>query len=168
MCFRKEVGAHGINEKGLWRTHQFNKVEQFIFCRPEDSEKLYDELMRNSEEILLALELPYRIIEICTGDLADWKFRSADLEVYRPTTKEYGEVMSLSNCTEYQARKLNIRCVNGKGERRVLHTLNNTALATSRAMVVILENNQQKDGTIIIPKALRQYMNGLTKIEKKR
>ncbi len=168
MCFRKEVGAHGINEKGLWRTHQFNKVEQFIFCKPEGSEELYDELMRNSEEILQALELPYRIIEICTGDMADWKFRSADLEVYRPTTKEYGEVMSLSNCTEYQARKLGIRCINSRGERRVLHTLNNTALATSRAMVVILENNQQKDGSIIIPKVLRPYMNGLSKIEKKK
>jgi seryl-tRNA synthetase len=157
MCFRKEVGAHGINEKGLWRTHQFNKVEQFVFCKPEDSIKLYDELLENSKEILEALELPYRVIEICTGDLADWKYRSADLEVWRPTTKAYGEVMSLSNCTDYQARKLDIKCVDNKGNRRVLHTLNDTALATSRIMVTILENNQQEDGSIKIPKALWAY-----------
>lgn len=157
MCFRKEVGAHGINDKGLWRTHQFNKVEQFVFCTPETSEKIYDELMENSEEILKALELPYRIIEICTGDLADWKYRSADFEVYRPTTKEYGEIMSLSNCTDYQARKLGIKCMDKKGEKRVLHTLNNTALATSRIMVAILENFQQEDGSVKIPKALWKY-----------
>ena len=157
MCFRKEIGAHGINEKGLWRTHQFNKVEQFIFCKPEDSEKLYDELLKNSEEILKGLELPYRVLEICTGDLADWKFRSADLEVWRPTTKEYGEVMSLSNCTDYQARKLDIKCIDKKGNRRVLHTLNDTAMATSRILVCLLENNQQKDGSIKIPKILWKY-----------
>lgn len=157
MCFRKEVGAHGINEKGLWRTHQFNKVEQFIFCKPEESVKLYDELLQNSREILDALELPYRVIEICTGDLADWKYRSADLEVWRPTTKEYGEVMSLSNCTDYQARKLDIKCADAQGNRRVLHTLNDTALATSRIMVTIIENNQQEDGSIKVPKALWPY-----------
>jgi len=157
MCFRKEVGAHGINEKGLWRTHQFNKVEQFIFCKPEDSIGLYEELLKNSREILDALELPYRVIEICTGDLADWKYRSADLEVWRPTTKAYGEVMSLSNCTDYQARKLDIKCIDSKGNRRVLHTLNDTALATSRIMVTLLENNQQEDGSVKIPKALWPY-----------
>ncbi len=166
MCFRKEVGAHGINEKGLWRTHQFNKVEQFVFSRPEESEKLYEEMGKNSEDILQALELPYRKIEICTADLADWKYRSADFEVYRPTTKEYGEVMSLSNCTDYQARKLGIKCIGSKGERRVLHTLNNTALASSRIMVAIAENFQQKDGSIAVPKALRPYMGGISKIEK--
>jgi len=157
MCFRKEVGAHGINEKGLWRTHQFNKVEQFIFCRPEDSLKLYDELLNNSEEILKALELPYRLIEICTGDLGDWKYRSADFEVWRPTTESYGEVMSLSNCTDYQARKLDIKCFDNHGNRRVLHTLNNTAMATSRILVTLIENNQQADGSIKIPKALWPY-----------
>jgi len=162
MCFRKEIGAHGINEKGLWRTHQFNKVEQFIFCKPEDSEDLYEELMNNSEGILQALEIPYRIIEICTGDLADWKFRSADLEVWRPTLNAYGEVMSLSNCTEYQARKLEIKCVDAQGNKRVLHTLNDTALATSRIMVAILENNQNVDGTVTVPKILVQYMHGKT------
>ena len=157
MCFRKEIGSHGINEKGLWRTHQFNKVEQFIFCTPEQSEKLYDELLKNSEEILKQLELPYRVLEICSGDLADWKYRSADLEVYRPTTKDYGEIVSLSNCTDYQARKLNIKSIDKHGNRRILHTLNDTALATSRILVAIMENNQQKDGSIKIPKALHKY-----------
>lgn len=166
MCFRKEVGAHGINEKGLWRTHQFNKVEQFIFCKPEDSIVLYEELLNNSRGILDALELPYRVIEICTGDLADWKYRSADLEVWRPTTNAYGEVMSLSNCTDYQARKLDIKCVDNKGNRRVLHTLNDTALATSRIMVTLLENNQQENGSINIPKVLWPY-TGFKVIEKK-
>jgi seryl-tRNA synthetase len=167
MCFRKEVGAHGINEKGLWRTHQFNKVEQFIFCRPEDSEKMYDELLGNSEGILDALKLPYRVIEICTGDLADWKYRSADLEVWRPTTNEYGEVMSLSNCTDYQARKLGIKCVDRQGNKRILHTLNDTALASSRIMVAILENNQNKDGSVTVPKVLVPYMCGIDKIKPK-
>ncbi len=157
MCFRKEIGSHGINEKGLWRTHQFNKVEQFIFCTPEQSEKLYDELLKNSEEILKKLELPYRILEICTGDLADWKYRSADLEVWRPTIKNYGEIVSLSNCTDYQARKLNIKTIDKKNNRRILHTLNDTALATSRILVAIMENHQQKDGSIKIPKALHKY-----------
>jgi seryl-tRNA synthetase len=166
MCFRKEVGTHGINEKGLWRTHQFNKVEQFIFCTPEQSEKLYDELLDNSEEILEKLDLPYRVIEICLGDLASWKYRSADLEVWRPTTKDYGEIMSLSNCTDYQARKLNIKCLDKQGNKRVLHTLNDTALATSRAMVAILENFQNKDGSITVPKVLVPYMCGVKVIGK--
>ncbi len=166
MCFRKEIGSHGINEKGLWRTHQFNKVEQFIFCKPEESEKLYDELMKNSEEILKQLELPYRVIEICTGDLAKWKFRSADLEVWRPTTKSYGEVMSLSNIKDYQARDHNIKFIDKENKRQVVHTLNNTALATSRIIVAILENNQNKDGTIDIPKALQKF-TGFKKISKK-
>jgi seryl-tRNA synthetase len=164
MCFRKEIGSHGINEKGLWRTHQFNKVEQFIFCKPEDSEKLYDELLENSEGILKALKLPYRVVEFSSGGLADWKHRSADLEVYRPTTGEYGEVMSLSNCTDYQARKLGIKVVDSKGNRSVLHTLNDTALASSRILVVILENNQQKDGSVKVPGVLQKYMGGLKKI----
>tara|TARA_Y100000310_G_C20625864_1_gene785836 strand:+ start:427 stop:1698 length:1272 start_codon:yes stop_codon:yes gene_type:complete len=166
MCFRKEIGAHGINEKGLWRTHQFNKIEQFIFCKPEDSEKLYEELLENSEGILKELELPYQVIEICTGDLAPWKYRSHDIEVYRPTTKEYGEIISLSNVTDYQARDLNIK-FRRKNKNEVVHTLNNTALATSRIMVAILENNQNKDGSIDIPKALHKY-TGFKKIEGKK
>lgn len=167
MCFRKEIGAHGINEKGLWRTHQFNKVEQFIFCKPEESQKMYDELCKNSEELMKALGLPFRVLDMCSGDLADWKNRSLDIEVWRPTTGDYGEVGSLSNCTDYQARKLGIKYLNKKGERVVLHTLNNTALATSRIMVAILENNQQKDGTVKIPKVLVPYMNGKSVIGEK-
>ena len=167
MCFRKEIGAHGINEKGLWRTHQFNKIEQFIFCKPEDSYKYYNELLKNSEEIVKKLKLPYHVLEICSGDLADWKAKSADIEVYRPTLNEYGEIMSLSNCTDYQARKLNIKLLRKNGEKEALHTLNNTALATSRAMVAILENYQQKDGSIRIPAILQKYMFGIKKIAKK-
>ncbi len=166
MCFRKEVGAHGINEKGLWRTHQFNKVEQFIFCHPDESWKYFDELLRNSEEILKALELPYRVVEICSGDLSSWKARSYDLEVWRPTTKGYGEVMSLSNCTDYQARKLGIKFVDKEGKRHFVHTLNNTVLATSRIMVAILENFQTEKGTVKVPKVLWPYMKGVKEIRK--
>ena len=160
MSFRKEIGSHGINEKGLWRTHQFNKVEQFIFCKPEDSWKYYNELDKNAQEIMSKLKLPYRVVEICSGDLGDWKSKSQDIEVYRSTTKDYGEVGSLSNCTDYQARDLNIRGLDKHGNRYVLHTLNNTALATSRIMVAILENNQQKDGSVKIPSVLQKYMGG--------
>ncbi len=163
MCFRKEIGSHGINEKGLWRTHQFNKVEQFIFCKPEDSEKYYDELLKNTEELFKKLKLPYRVVEMCSGDLSLWKSRSCDIEAYRPTTKDFGEVASLSNCTSYQARKLNIKILRNSGEREVLHTLNNTVIATSRAMVAILENYQQKDGAIKIPTVLQKY-TGFKKI----
>ncbi|RLG15564.1 serine--tRNA ligase, partial [Candidatus Pacearchaeota archaeon] len=166
MCFRKEIGSHGINEKGLWRTHQFNKVEQFIFCSPKDSWKYYEELKKNSEEIMKMLNLSYRIVESCSGDLGDWKAKSEDIEVYRPTTKNYGEVMSLSNCTDYQARDLNIRGIDKKGKRYLLHTLNNTVLATSRIMVAIIENFQQKNGSIKIPKVLVPYMNGKKFIKK--
>ncbi len=168
MCFRKEVGSHGINEKGLWRTHQFNKVEQFIFCKPEESDKYCMELLKNSEEILQALRLPYRVIEICAGELSLWKQRSFDLEAWRPMTQSYGEVMSLSNCTDYQARKLNIKVVGNDGVRRVVHTLNNTALATSRIMVAILENFQTKQGTVKVPKVLWKYMCGVKEIGRKK
>lgn len=167
MCFRKEIGSHGINEKGLWRTHQFNKVEQFIFCKPEDSYKYYDELLSNSEDIFQKLGLPYRVIECCSGDLATWKAKSADIEVYRPTTKDYGEVTSLTNCTDFQARGLSIRVVYNSGDRVILHTLNNTAVATSRALVAIIENYQNEDGTVTVPEVLRQYMNGLEIIKGK-
>ncbi len=158
MAFRKEIGSHGINEKGLWRTHQFNKVEQFIFTTPETSWDAYDELLNNSEELLKELGLPYRVVEICTGDLALWKARSADVEVYRPTTKSYGEIMSLSNCTDFQARDLNIKVLRKNNSREIIHTLNNTALATSRIMVAILENYQNKDGSVTVPTVLRKYM----------
>ncbi len=158
MCFRKEIGSHGINEKGLWRTHQFNKVEQFVFCRPEESYKYYDELLANSEEMFQQLGLPYRVIECCSGDLATWKAKSCDIEVWRPTTGEYGEVTSLTNCTDFQARGLGIRMRTKDGKKAVVHTLNNTAIATSRAMVGLIENYQEKDGSITVPEVLRAYM----------
>ena len=167
MCFRKEVGSHGINEKGLWRTHQFNKVEQFIFCKPDESDKFFEELLKNSEDILQALRLPYRVIEMCSGDLAIWKQRSYDVEVWRPTTQSYGEIMSLSNCTDYQSRKLGTKIVYNDGSREVIHALNNTALATSRIMVAILENFQTKEGTVKVPKVLWPWMMGITEIGKK-
>jgi seryl-tRNA synthetase len=162
MCFRQEIGAHGINEKGLWRTHQFNKVEQFVFCSKKDSWKYYDELMKNTEGFFKSLGLPYRVVEICTGDLAVWKARSADIEVWRPTTNDYGEVGSLSNCTDYQARNLGIK----DSSKEVVHTLNNTLVATSRALVTLVENFQQKDGTVKIPKVLWKYMGGKKVLKK--
>ena len=168
MCFRKEIGSHGINEKGLWRTHQFNKIEQFVFCKPEESEGFYDELLANSEELFQELGLPYRVVECCSGDLATWKAKSCDIEIWRPTTESYGEVTSLTNCTDFQARGLGIRIVYNDGNRAVLHTLNNTAVATSRAMVGIIENYQNADGSITVPDALIPYMNNVSKIENKR
>lgn len=158
MCFRQEIGSHGINEKGLWRTHQFNKVEMFQFTKPEESWAAYDEMLAISEEVMQGLGLPYRVIECCTGDLALWKARSMDVEVWRPTTESYGEVMSLSNCTDYQARDLDIKLVRKDGTREVVHTLNNTALATSRIMVAILENYQNADGTVTVPDVLQAYL----------
>ncbi len=165
MCFRKEIGSHGINEKGLFRTHQFNKVEQFIFCKPENSNRLFKELLQNSEDLLKELKLPYRVLDLCSGDLSLWKHQSYDVEVYRPTTKEYGEIMSLSNCTDYQARKLNIKTTGKDNKRVVVHTLNNTAIATSRIMVAILENYQTKKGTVKVPKVLLPYMNGIQELK---
>jgi seryl-tRNA synthetase len=143
-------------------------VEQFVFCKPEESYDYYEELLKNSEEIMLALEMPYRIVECCSGDLSAWKSKSADIEVWRPTLGSYGEVMSLSNCTDYQARDLNIRMVKKDGTREVVHTLNNTALATSRILVAILENYQNEDGSITVPRALIPYMQGIKKIAKKK
>ncbi len=158
MSFRKEIGSHGINEKGLWRTHQFNKVEQFIFATPEKTWEAYDELLKNSEEMMKKLDLPYRLIEMCTGDLSLWKAKAVDIEVYRPTTKSYGELLSLSNCTDFQTRNLNIKFLRKNNEREVVHALNSTGIATSRMMVAILENFQNKDGTITIPEVLKKYM----------
>ncbi len=167
MCFRKEIGAHGINEKGLWRTHQFNKVEQFIFCKPEDSEKYYEEMLENSVELFKKLEIPTRVVEMPSGKLGTWRAKYTDLETWRPTTKAYEEVGSISNCTDFQARNLNIKVQLRNGEKTVVHTLNNTVVATSRALIAIMENNQQKDGSITIPKPLQKYMNGKKVIGKK-
>jgi len=163
MCFRKEIGSHGVDTKGLFRTHQFNKVEQVIICNPEDSWKYFDELLKNTEEMFKELEMPYRLVEMCSGDLGALKAKQIDLELWMPRQQKYQEVTSLSNCTDFQARDLNIRILDNKGNKTTPHTLNNTAIATSRVLVGILENFQQKDKTIKIPKALHKY-TGFKKI----
>ncbi|MBS3103156.1 serine--tRNA ligase [Candidatus Woesearchaeota archaeon] len=165
-CFRKEIGSHGVDEKGLFRVHQFNKVEQFVFSRSEDSWKIFEELIKNAEEIFEKLKLPFRIVSVCTGDIGDIAAKKYDLEVYMPREKAYKEAVSCSNCTSYQAARLNIRCQKGN-EREYVHTLNSTAVATSRALRAILENYQQKDGSIKVPAVLVPYMNGIKEIKKK-
>lgn len=166
MCFRKEIGSRGIDTKGLFRRHQFNKVEQFIFCKPEESWKLHEELIKNAEDILKALEIPYRVVNICTGDIGIVAAKKYDIEAWMPRQGKYAEVVSGSNCTDYQARRLNIKVGKEGGEKRVAHTLNCTAV-TGRPLVAILENYQNKDGTVTVPKALLPYMNGIKVLGKK-
>lgn len=167
MSFRKEVGSHGIDEKGLFRTHQFNKQEMIIICKPEDSYKYYDELLSLSKQLFKSLKIPIREFESCSGDLADLKAKGADLEAWSPRQKKYFEITSVTNMEEAQARRLGIKFIDEKGEKRYVHTLNNTAVATSRALVAIMENFQNKDGSITIPKVLVPYMFGKKKIEAK-
>jgi seryl-tRNA synthetase len=164
-CFRKEIGAHGVDTKGLFRIHQFNKVEQFVFCRPEDSWKFHEELLSNAEALFQQLGIPYRVVNVCTGDIGTIAAKKYDIEAWFPRTKSYGEVVSCSNCTDYQARRLNIRCGKVGGEKRFLHTLNSTAIATSRALRAIFENYQRADGSLEVPPVLRDYMGGLERIE---
>jgi seryl-tRNA synthetase len=168
--FRKEAGAHGKDTRGIFRTHQFNKVEQFIFCKPEDSWKLHEELIRNAEELVQKLGLPYRVVNVCTGDIGTVAAKKYDVEVWMPAQNTYREIISCSNCTDYQARRLNIRYREKEGEppKGFVHTLNSTALATGRTIVAILENYQQEDGSVIIPEVLRRYMGGMEKIEPKK
>ncbi len=165
-CFRKEIGSHGVDTRGLFRVHQFWKIEQFVFCKPEDSWQWHEKLIKNSEDMFKGLGLPYRIVDICTGDLGIVAAKKFDLEVWMPRQDAYKEACSCSNCTDYQARRLNIRYETKDGERKLLHTLNNTAIATSRAMVAVLDNYQEKDGTITVPDALQPYMLGKKKIVK--
>jgi seryl-tRNA synthetase len=169
-CFRKEAGAHGKDTRGIFRTHQFNKIEQFIFCKPEDSTKLHEELLQNAEELLQKLELPYRVVNVCTGDIGTVAAKKYDIEAWMPAQNGYREVVSCSNCTDYQGRRLGIRYREKEGAptKGFVHTLNSTAVATGRTIVAILENNQQEDGTINIPSALRKYMGNREKIDKKR
>ena len=167
MCFRKEIGSHGIDEKGLFRTHQFNKVEMISICNPKDSMKIYEEMQKITIKIFKDIGIPIRVLAICSGDLGDLKHAQVDIEAYSPRKEEYFEVGSCSNLTDAQARRLKIRA-DGKDGRYIPHTLNNTALATSRALVAILENYQQKDGTIEIPKVLQKYMFGKKVIGKKK
>ncbi|MFW6014557.1 MAG: serine--tRNA ligase [Candidatus Nanoarchaeia archaeon] len=163
-CFRKEIGSHGIDEKGLFRTHQFHKQEMIVICEPEDSYKLYDEMMNHSKEIFKRLGIPIRELECCSGDLADLKAKSADLEAWSPRQNKYFEITSCTNMEEAQARRLGIKIEKG-GQRYFAHTLNNTVIATSRTMVAILENFQNQDGSVDIPEALQPYMGGRKKLQ---
>jgi len=159
MCFRKEIGSHGIDEKGIYRTHQFNKQEMIVICDPSESYDWYDKMLNFSIDIFKALEIPIRVLECCSGDLADLKAKSCDLEAWSPRQNKYFEVTSLTNMEAAQARRLRIKIEDG-GNKYFAHTLNNTVIATSRALVAIMENNQQKDGSIKIPKVLQPYMGG--------
>lgn len=161
-CFRTEAGAYGRASKGLYRVHQFSKVEMFAYTIPENSEDMHNELVRVEERIFTGLGIPFRVVECCTGDLGAAAYRKYDIEAWMPGRSEggmWGEVTSASNCSDYQARRLNIRYKPGEGKSaRLVHTLNGTAIATSRAIIAILENYQQKDGSVTVPDALRPYM----------
>ena len=166
-CFRKEVGAHGIEERGIYRVHQFEKQEMIVLCEPEDSEAWYEKMWKYTVELFRSLDIPVRQLECCSGDLADLKYKSCDIEAWSPRQKKYFEVGSCSNLTDAQARRLGIRVKSDKGNY-YLHTLNNTVLASTRALIALLENNYNEDGSINIPKALQPYMGGKTKIEIKK
>ena len=156
-CFRKEVGAHGIEEKGLYRVHQFEKQEMIVVCEPEESMKMYDEMLNLTVEFFKTLKIPVRKLECCSGDLADLKVKSCDVEAWSPRQKKYFEVGSCSNLSDAQARRINLK-VDHKGKRYFPHTLNNTVIASPRALIALLENHQNKDGSINIPEVLQGYM----------
>lgn len=165
-CFRKEAGAHGKDTRGIFRTHQFNKIEQFVFCTPEVSWEVHEELTKNAEELLQKLEIPFRIVNVCTGDIGTVAAKKFDFEAWMPAQGAYREVISCSNCTDYQARRLGIRYreKEGAAPKGLVHTLNSTAVATGRTIVAILENYQQEDGSVVVPKVLRKYMGDIEKI----
>ena len=166
-CFRKEAGAHGRDTKGIFRIHQFEKVEQFIFSAPEDSWKLHEELLSNTEEFWQSLGIPYRVVNVCTGDLGTVAAKKYDIEAWLPGQGKYREVVSCSNCTSYQAVRSKVRYrEKTSAPTKYVHTLNSTLVATERAIVAILENNQRADGTIEIPGVLRHYMGGQASIPK--
>ncbi len=160
-CFRREIGGHGVDQKGLFRVHQFTKVEQFVFCRPEDSPAFHEELRANSEELFRRLEVPYRVVNVCTGDVGTVAAKKYDLEAWFPRQQAYREVVSCSNCTDYQARSLGIRLGRaGKPGKVVPHTLNSTAIATTRALALLVEQYLEDDGRIAVPRVLRPYLGG--------
>ncbi|MFH1133452.1 MAG: serine--tRNA ligase [Nanoarchaeota archaeon] len=163
MCFRREIGSHGVDTRGFFRTHQFNKVEQIILCKPEESWALHEELQRNAEALMEKLGLPYRVVNICTGDLGTVAAKKYDIELWMPKQNCYKEGASCSNCTGYQARRLNIKYRTPDGNH-TLHTLNSTAIATSRVLVAILENYQNQDGSLTVPEALQPLL-GMKRIE---
>lgn len=156
-CFRKEAGAYGKYSKGLYRVHQFTKAEMFIYCLPEESDKWHKYILEMEEKIYQGLNLPYRVLEMCTGDLGAMAAKKFDIEAWMPTRNGYGEVTSTSNCTDFQARNLNIKFRRKNGKVEFVHMLNGTAIATSRTPLAILENYQQKDGSVIVPEVLREY-----------
>ena len=166
-CFRKEKGAHGIEERGVYRIHQFEKQEMIVVCKPDESKMWFDQLWQNTVEFFRTLDVPVRTLECCSGDLADLKVKSIDVEAWSPRQKKYFEVGSCSNLSDAQARRLKIR-VNGKdGKKYFAHTLNNTCVAPPRMLIAFLENNLNEDGSVNIPEALRPYMGGMEKIEAK-
>ena len=166
-CFRKEKGAHGIEERGVYRIHQFEKQEMIVVCKPEESPMWFDKLWQNTVDLFRSLDIPVRTLECCSGDLADLKVKSLDVEAWSPRQKKYFEVGSCSNLGDAQARRLRIR-VNGKdGKKYLAHTLNNTVVAPPRMLIAFLENNLNADGSVNIPEALQPYMGGMKKIEKK-
>jgi seryl-tRNA synthetase len=169
-CFRKEAGAHGKDTRGIFRTHQFNKIEQFVYCTPEESWQIHEELARNAEDLFQKLEIPYRVVNVCTGDIGAVAAKKYDFEAWMPAQGAYREVVSCSNCTDYQARRLGIRYREKEGAppKGFVHTLNSTAIATGRTIVAILENCQQEDGSIRVPKVLRKYMYYMEEIRGKR
>jgi len=156
-CFRQEAGAYGKYSKGLYRVHQFTKVEMFVYSRPEESNKIHDDLLKIEEELWQSLGIPYRVVEMCTGDLGAMASRKFDLDAWMPGRGDWGEVTSTSNTTDYQSRRLGIKFRRKDGKTEFAHTLNGTAIATSRAIIAILENNQTKDGRIRLPKVLQDY-----------
>ena len=162
-CFRKEVGAHGIEERGIYRVHQFEKQEMIVICEPEESMDWYEKMWKYTVELFRSLDIPVRTLECCSGDLADLKVKSCDVEAWSPRQQKYFEVGSCSNLGDAQARRLGIRTKGEKGTY-YLHTLNNTVLASSRAMIALLENNYQSDGSVLIPKVLQPYMGGIEKL----
>ncbi len=166
-CFRKEAGAHGKDTKGIFRVHQFHKVEQFVFSRPEESWEWHERLIKNAEELWQGLGIPYRIVNIVTGDLGAVAAKKYDLEAWMPAQGKYREMVSCSNCTDWQSYRLNIKFLKKKGMiRDYVHTLNSTAIASTRAITAILENYQEEDGTVVIPKALRPYLEIFPKAPK--
>ncbi len=166
VCFRKEVGAHGIEERGVYRIHQFEKQEMIVVCKPEDSMAWYDKLWQNSVDFFRSLDIPVRTLECCSGDLADLKVKSCDVEAWSPRQKKYFEVGSCSNLGDAQARRLGIRIKAEDDTKYFAHTLNNTVVAPPRMLIAFLENNLNADGTVNIPEPLRMYMGGKDKITK--
>ena len=166
-CFRKEKGAHGIEERGVYRIHQFEKQEMIVVCKPEDSKAWFDKLWQNTVDLFRSMDIPVRTLECCSGDLADLKVKSIDVEAWSPRQKKYFEVGSCSNLGDAQARRLKIRVKGADGSKYFAHTLNNTVVAPPRMLIAFLENNLNADGSVSIPEVLQPYMGGMTKIEKK-